>query len=86
MNERDPDIWFPAKRFGYGWRLPVTWQGWVVVVVYLVMIAIGVTRIRPDGGPVLTFAWFVGWTLALMAVCWLKGEPLHWRWNGRPRG
>lgn len=85
MDERDPDIWFPAKRFGFGWGLPVTWQGWAVVAVYGVMIAIGVARIRPDDGPVVTFAWFAGWTLALMAVCWLKGEPLRWRWNGRPR-
>lgn len=30
--------WFPAKKYGYGWGLPVTWQGWVVVVSYLVLI------------------------------------------------
>lgn len=23
------DIWFPAKKFGYGWGLPLKWQGWV---------------------------------------------------------
>jgi hypothetical protein len=23
--------WFPAKRYGWGWGLPVTWQGWAVL-------------------------------------------------------
>jgi len=23
------DIWFPAKKFGYGWGMPKKWQGWV---------------------------------------------------------
>ena len=27
-NERI--YWFPAKRFGWGWGLPLSWQGWVV--------------------------------------------------------
>lgn len=85
MNERDSDIWFPAKRFGYGWGPPVTWQGWVVIGLYVAMIAIGVTRIRADGGLIPFFAWLAGWTLALVVVCWLKGEPLRWRWNGKPR-
>lgn len=26
------DIWFPAKKFGYGWGVPKTWQGWVALV------------------------------------------------------
>lgn len=30
--------WFEAKSFGIGWTLPVTWQGWVVVVVFLVLL------------------------------------------------
>jgi hypothetical protein len=27
---QDPEYWFPAKRYGWGWGIPVTWQGWVV--------------------------------------------------------
>lgn len=34
--------WFPAKEYGYGWGLPVTWQGWLVIVAYLVLIAAGI--------------------------------------------
>jgi hypothetical protein len=25
----DDDFWFPAKRYGWGWGLPVKWQGLV---------------------------------------------------------
>ena len=31
MEKHDnPPYWFPAKRYGYGWGLPHTWQGWIV--------------------------------------------------------
>jgi hypothetical protein len=34
MNPEEPQppgrkIWFPAKRYGWGWGLPCCWQGWV---------------------------------------------------------
>jgi hypothetical protein len=22
--------WFPAKRYGWGWGIPSSWQGWLV--------------------------------------------------------
>ena len=34
-----PNYWFPAKRHGWGWSYPRTWQGWVVVAVYLALVA-----------------------------------------------
>ena len=30
----DKGYWFPAKRYGWGWGLPVRWQGWVVMAVF----------------------------------------------------
>ena len=35
MSEDQATIWFPAKRYGWGWSFPVTWQGWLVVLAYL---------------------------------------------------
>jgi hypothetical protein len=29
-----PEYWFPAKRYGWGWGLPQTWQGWLVLAVF----------------------------------------------------
>ena len=34
-------IWFPAKCYGLGWGLPVAWQGWVVLVGYLILLLAG---------------------------------------------
>jgi hypothetical protein len=33
-----PRYWFPAKRYGWGWGLPSTWEGWVVLAVYLALL------------------------------------------------
>ncbi len=27
--------WFPAKRYGWGWGFPSTWQGWVVFAAFV---------------------------------------------------
>lgn len=26
------EIWFPAKKHGYGWGMPATWQGWAILL------------------------------------------------------
>lgn len=83
MN-RDDDIWFPAKRYGWGWGLPRVWQGWVVLGLYLLMLGIGVAGIDPERQLGLFLAWTIGWSVPFAVVCWLKGEKLRWRW-GRGR-
>ena len=32
----DGPEWFAAKRYGYGASLPISWQGWVVMIAILV--------------------------------------------------
>ena len=34
--------WFPAKRYGWGWGPPSAWQGWAVLVTYLVLVLGGI--------------------------------------------
>lgn len=33
--------WFRAKRFGWGWSRPATWEGWVVTAIFLVAVVGG---------------------------------------------
>ena len=33
-TDNDGDYWFAPKRYGYGAGLPLTWQGWVLCLVY----------------------------------------------------
>jgi hypothetical protein len=35
MSKNEKEIWFPAMQYGIGWGLPVTWQGWVVLLIYI---------------------------------------------------
>lgn len=77
------EIWFPAKRYGWGWGAPVCWQGWVVTVLYVVLLAGGGLLLgRPERVP-----WFVLYALVLssglVGICWLKGERPRWRWGDR---
>nr|WP_321467463.1 hypothetical protein [uncultured Desulfobulbus sp.] len=73
--------WFPAKRYGYGWGLPKTWQGWLVLIIYLGLTTLGAWRVR-GGGDLL---WFVPLEAVLTGVfvwiVWKKGEPPAWRWG-----
>jgi hypothetical protein len=83
MSDDDREIWFPAKRYGWGWGLPCAWQGWVVLLAYLVMLTIGVLTIDPGRQHALFIGWVAGWTILLCAVCWVKGERPRWHWGDR---
>lgn len=44
MSENDDDIWFPAKRYGWGWGFPITWQGWIVMAAFLALVTSGTAQ------------------------------------------
>jgi hypothetical protein len=75
--------WFPAKRYGWGWSFPATWQGWVVVVIYVMLIGVGAAFIQPSLQPGRFVAYLVILSALLVAVCWATGEPPRWRWGKR---
>jgi len=37
MKKENKDTWFPAMKYGVGWGLPITWQGWAVFSSYIVL-------------------------------------------------
>ena len=79
----DPGYWFPAKRYGWGWGLPRTWQGWLVYAAFLALIAAGAFMFPPRANMAAYVLYVVALTVALTAICWLKGEPPRWRWGDR---
>lgn len=82
MSDRDDAYWFRARRIGFGWGLPLRWQGWVVLVAYLLTVLVCGWRFPPDVQP-LAFGFCMALATGLLiAVCALKGEPLRAR---RPR-
>jgi hypothetical protein len=80
----EPTFWFPAKRYGWGWGLPVRWQGWVVFASYAALLYAGLYFFfdpRRDRAAVALYVLLL--TVLLVAICWLKGERPAWRWGNR---
>jgi peptidoglycan/LPS O-acetylase OafA/YrhL len=73
--------WFAAKRYGWGWSLPITWQGWLVFATFILLLAAGALLFPPGHNPTAFLAYTCVLCAVLAGVCYLKGEPLHWRWG-----
>ena len=81
-----PNIWFPAKTFGWGWGPPVRWQGWVVMGVWMAATLGGVfwmTRSSSPNAHVFFLVFVAVMVVLLVAICWIKGERPCWRWPGK---
>jgi hypothetical protein len=77
--------WFRQKRFGYG-GTPVTWQGWLLVLVFVAFVAgcvLLVTFAARHGlaagalGAIVLLSMAIA---ALIYVSWRKTEG-GWRWH-----
>ncbi len=79
---RNNPVWFPAKRFGWGWGLPCHWKGWVVFIGFFGAIAATSLKFNPADDPVAWIARMIPITVVFLAICWLKGEKPRWRWGG----
>ena len=82
MNDPHKRYWFSAKRYGWGWGPPMTWQGWLVLLVWIAV----VTGVSPwlAQRSVPLFALFVVTMIAtIIAICYAKGEPPRWRWGDK---
>jgi len=80
MNS-DHRYWFAAKRYGWGWGPPTTWQGWVVMIVWLGVLLAGIRAIGLRGHPVAHVAFVITMCGVLVLICYWKGEPPRWRWG-----
>jgi hypothetical protein len=76
------EIWFPAKKYGWGWGFPTTWQGRLFLAVWVAVVFGGVVYIPASGA---SYYFVLAFTLVmavfLIAVCFIKGEKPKWRWG-----
>ncbi|MFA6158194.1 MAG: hypothetical protein WC763_01000 [Candidatus Paceibacterota bacterium] len=88
LKDNPQGYWFKAKLYGWGW-VPVKWQGWFVVFLYILLISI-LVLIRekdmpgnPDSGSnALTFALpIIALTTLLLVLAYRKGEKPRWQWG-----
>lgn len=85
IKDNPKNYWFKEKLFGWGW-VPARWQGWVVVLFFLVFIIS--SGLSLDGAAEPTSAeinWFFAKIIlasaALIFICYKTGEKPHWRWG-----
>lgn len=81
MEQEKRDVWFPAKRYGWGWGFPIAWQGWLVLTVYVTTVLIVTVRLDPERGLTAWALLVVPLTVLLVLICWLRGDPPKWRWG-----
>jgi CHASE2 domain-containing sensor protein len=66
--------WFRRKRFGWGWGLPSSWQGWAFFIPWLAMLIYVTFHFMPQRPFAFTMA-LGALTAILVVVCVVKGEP-----------
>lgn len=71
--------WFAAKDYGWGWGLPLRWQGWVVLLGFLALLLAGAPLARQ--APLLYVAYGATLAAILLGLCYWKGETPRWRWG-----
>jgi hypothetical protein len=79
---REQDYWFPAKTYGWGWGLPVKWQGWLVFIGYFALQYLGIQHFKAQHNVKGLFVYLLLVTGLFILTVVLKGErPTGWRWG-----
>jgi hypothetical protein len=73
-------IWFEAKRYGWGWGLATCWQGWLVYLTFVLLFVGAAFALLPKRPMEFDLAAVLLASL-LIVVCWWKGEKPRWRWG-----
>ena len=76
-SDKPSPYWFKARRFGWGWGPPCCWQGWTVLLSYLVIVVASQAFVGHAAATALVLLA----TVALLGVTIAKGEPPRWRWG-----
>ena len=80
-------LWFRAKRYGWGWY-PVTWQGWLVLLGFLVLDFGNVYRLELNhrSSPKTVNEFLIETVIlvtGLIWICYKTGEKPGWQWGNK---
>lgn len=88
---KQKDYWFKAKKYGWGWGLPLTLRGWisygVFVAVWLAALSVFSNQTMKNDPTALQVAIFTAVmvldVVGLVYVSIKYGEPPKWRWGNK---
>lgn len=85
LKDNPKGYWFKRKLYGWGWT-PATREGWLVMFVFVVLVALNAGRIDSQSHSVSdTLINFIPQTfvliLVLLLICYKTGEKPRWQWG-----
>ena len=84
INEDSQSFWFKRKIYGWGWY-PATWQGWLVTVIYLLLMgSFALTIDESSQFKEVAFTFLLPvilLTVTFIRICYKKGEKPRWQWG-----
>lgn len=85
LRDNPKGYWFKSRMFGWGWT-PVKWQGWLVVLVFIVFLLWNGTNLadKPDPASEDLTWFFINIAVAvavLITICFKTGEKPKWHWG-----
>ncbi len=81
MKTNKKQIWFPAKKYGWGWGLPCAWQGWIVIAAFVILLGAAGILLLPGKHFGLWIVSIIVLVTAFIIACLVKGEKPRWRWG-----
>ena len=86
------EYWFGRKRYGYGWGMPISWQGWLALVLYLATVLLSSVLLlhdAPDDTFTIDVVYFIGLVSMLTTLFILiarKHAPKpKWQWVNKSK-
>jgi hypothetical protein len=79
----DGPEWFAPKRYGYGTGLPISWQGWAVLIGFIAIVVLLAATIRRQ--PAQLIAALVPTSALFILIC-AKTTKGGWRWRWGDEG
>jgi len=73
--------WFAPKRYGWGGGVPIAWQGWAVLLVYIGLI-IGATQLMARSPWAMFSLIFTATAIFVVIVVKTTRGGWRWRWGG----
>ena len=84
LKQEEKGFWFPAKKYGYGWGFPITWQGWIVLLSYILLVVGGsFTLTGSPQSKMFLGTYTLILTVLFVYICYRKGEKPQWRWGDK---
>lgn len=77
-RKHETDAWFAPKRIGYGAGLPIVWQGWAALALYILAVSGGALLASTD--PLVATGLIVASTAIFLLLAARKTKG-GWRWR-----